>query len=407
MKFSCAIAIFMTLIYHRTGIIPLCRRPQITLKLQVATSLADVNPVDWNRLAGKDPFLQHAFLHGLHESGCASPETGWEPQYLLLQDDTGLAAAMPLYLKNHSYGEYVFDWAWADAYHRHGIPYYPKLLSAIPFTPVQGSRLLVRDPEHRNLLVAGALQLARQAGVTSLHVLFPAESDLECLAASGLQLRRGRQFHWRNAGYPDFDSFLARLNHDKRKKIRQERRRVHEAGIRFQWLEGSEISTEDWKFFARCYRQTYREHHSSPYLNLSFFQHLGAAMPGNLVMVRAERDGIPIAASLLVRNDTHLYGRHWGAIEHHPLLHFEACYYQGIDYAISRGLQIFEGGAQGEHKMARGLMPVTTRSAHWLAHPEFSDAIGNFLDRESAIMEDHDRALAARNPFKTSNVQDS
>jgi len=355
------------------------------LKLHVASSLADVAPEAWNRLAGDDPFLQYAFLHALHDTGCACPDTGWAPQYLLLHENSTLVGAMPLYLKGHSYGEYVFDWAWADAYQRHGIEYYPKLLSAIPFTPVVGARLLALKPEYRDQLIAGALELARRTKTTSLHVLFPAPAD---------------QFHWTNQHYTDFDNFLAQLSHDKRKKIRQERRKVRDAGITFGWLEGTAISDDDWRFFARCYGQTYREHHSSPYLNLDFFRRIGAAMPGNLVLVRAERDGKAIAASLLVRNGTRLYGRHWGALEHHPALHFEACYYQGIEYAITRGLQVFEGGAQGEHKMARGLLPVTTQSAHWLAHPEFAAAIENFLGRETALMEEHDHELAARSPFK-------
>lgn len=370
------------------------------MKLQVVSSLQDVDPASWNRLAGNDPFLQHAFLHALHETGCACPDTGWAPQYLLLHDGNTLAGAMPLYLKNHSYGEYVFDWAWADAYHRHGLDYYPKLLAAIPFTPVVGARLLVREPEHRDLLAAGALELAQQTQTASLHVLFPAAADLECLSRHGFMLRQGRQFHWHNQGYADFDDFLARLSHDKRKKIRQERRRVREAGISFRWLEGEAIGAEDWVFFARCYHQTYREHQSSPYLKLEFFQRIGAAMPQNLVMIQALREDRAIAASLLVRNDGRVYGRHWGAIEHHPLLHFEACYYQGIDYAITRGLEVFEGGAQGEHKMARGLLPVATQSAHWLAHPEFASAVEKFLGRESELMEQHGRELATRNPFK-------
>ena len=371
------------------------------MKLHVASTLADVAPPDWNRLAGDDPFLQHAFLHSLHETGCASPDTGWVPQYLLLHDGGELAGAMPLYLKNHSYGEYVFDWAWADAYHRHGIEYYPKLLSAIPFTPVVGARLLVQQPAYRDQLVVGVLDLARRARVSSLHVLFPPAADLECLAGHGFLLRQGRQFHWENENYTDFGDFLDRLSRDKRKKIRQERRRVRDAGISFRWLEGTAISDAHWQFFIRCYNQTYREHHSAPYLNLEFFRRIGAALPENIVLVCAERENNPIAASLMIRNDTRLYGRHWGAIEHHPSLHFEACYYQGIEYAITRGLEVFEGGAQGEHKMARGLLPVTTQSAHWLAHPEFAAAVGNFLDRESTLMEQHGRELAARTPFKS------
>jgi predicted N-acyltransferase len=371
------------------------------VKLHVATSLADVDPLAWNRLAGDDPFLQHAFLHALHDTGCACPDTGWTPQYLLLHDAGALAGAMPLYLKTHSYGEYVFDWAWADAYQRHGLAYYPKLLGAIPFTPVVGRRILAGEAAHRDILIAGALELAGHGGISSLHVLFPPDADLADLGRHGLMLRRGLQFHWRNDNYTGFEQFLAQLSHDKRKKIRQERRKVHEAGISFDWLEGTAIGDADWQFFHRCYRQTYREHHSSPYLNLDFFRRVGAAQPGNFVLVRALRDGRPVAASLLVRNTTRLYGRHWGAIEHHPLLHFETCYYQAIEYAIARGLQVFEGGAQGEHKMARGLLPVTTQSAHWLAHPEFAAAVEKYLDRESALMDEHGRALTARNPFKS------
>lgn len=371
------------------------------MKLHTVSSLEKVAPQEWDQLAGNDPFLQHAFLHALHTTGCASPETGWAPQYLLLRDGGELAGAIPLYLKGHSYGEYVFDWAWADAYHRHGIEYYPKLLSAIPFTPVVGTRLLARRPEYRSQLIAGALELARQTKTTSLHVLFPSAADGECLAAHGFLLRQGRQFHWKNDNYTDFDDFLGRLSHDKRKKIRQERRKVRDAGITFRWLEGTDISAEYWAFFVRCYHQTYHEHHSSPYLSLDFFKRIGAAMPGNIALVCAERAGNPVAASLLIHNHTHLYGRHWGAIEHHPLLHFEACYYQGIEYAIARNLQVFEGGAQGEHKMARGLMPVNTQSAHWLAHPEFAAAIENFLGQESALMDQHDHELAARSPFRS------
>lgn len=371
------------------------------MKLHVATTLADVDPQSWNKLAGDDPFLQHAFLHALHETGCASPETGWTPQYLLLKQENALAGAMPLYLKEHSYGEYVFDWAWADAYRRHGLAYYPKLLGAIPFTPVVGNRILAGDPAHRDRLIAGALELADRTGISSLHILFASDTDLADLERHGLMLRQGLQFHWRNNGYADFEQFLAQLSHDKRKKIRQERRKVLEAGISFDWLEGTAISDADWRFFHRCYRQTYREHHSSPYLNLDFFQRIGAALPDNFVLVRALREGLPVAASLLVRNNTRLYGRHWGAIEHHPMLHFEACYYQAIEYAIARGLRIFEGGAQGEHKIARGLMPVNTKSAHWLAHPEFAAAVEKYLDRETALMDEHGRTLAARTPFKS------
>ena len=264
-----------------------------------------------------------------------------------------------------------------------------------------GARVLAKNPAHRQQLIAGALQLAGNAGISSLHFLFPETGDINDLSQSGFMLRQGIQFHWCNDGYADFEQFLSRLSHDKRKKIRQERRKVHAAGITFDWLEGKRISEDDWRFFHRCYRQTYREHHSSPYLNLAFFLRVGAKMPDSFVLVRALREGRPVAASLLVRNTARLYGRHWGAIEHHPMLHFETCYYQAIEYAIARGLKVFEGGAQGEHKMARGLLPVTTQSAHWLAHPEFAVAVEKFLDRETALVDAHARTLADRNPFKS------
>ena len=370
--------------------------------IEVAESLATVAPDEWNRLTGRHPFLSHAFLHALHETGCASAETGWLPQYLLMHEGNTLSAAMPMYLKNHSYGEYVFDWAWADAYHRHGLTYYPKLVCAVPFTPVTTPRLLVTEAGQRAALLHAALALARRLDASSLHILFPDPADLTAAAAAGLLQRQGRQFHWRNDGYRDFEDFLSRLNHDKRKKIRQERRKVREAGISFTWREGRELTDADWVFFNRCYRQTYREHQSSPYLNLAFFRRIGQSLAEAIAMIVAERDGAPVGASLLFKTDTHLYGRHWGAVEHHPLAHFEACYYQGIEYAIANGLQIFEGGAQGEHKMARGLMPVNTVSAHWLAHPEFAAAIENYLDRETAMMTTYNGELAARSPFRKS-----
>lgn len=370
------------------------------MKLEVTASLTDIDPTTWNSLIDGHPFLRHEFLHALHESGSACPKSGWTPQYLLLQEDGALVGAMPLYLKQHSYGEYVFDWAWADAYHRHGLNYYPKLLCAVPFTPVVGPRLLAHSPAHRKALILGALDFARKSDVSSLHVLFPREEDLHCLAQERLMQRQGRQFHWTNTGYSCFEDFLAQLSHDKRKKINQERRKSRENGISFDWREGSAISEADWQFFHRCYRQTYREHQSSPYLNLDFFRRVGSQMAEHFVLVRALRDGQPIACSLLVRDATRLYGRHWGALEHHPMLHFETCYYQGIEYAIANGIQVFEGGAQGEHKMARGLLPVATQSAHWLAHPEFAAAVENFIDRESTTMRDYDRTLEARTPFK-------
>jgi predicted N-acyltransferase len=311
-----------------------------------------------------------------------------------------LSAAMPLYLKDHSYGEYVFDWGWADAYHRHGLAYYPKLLCAVPFTPVAGARLLGATDSDRDRLIAAALTLAESLRVSSLHCLYPLLAEAQRMCAHGMMQRHGVQFHWTNDGYGSFEDFLSALNHAKRKKIRQERRKVRDAGISFAWLEGAEIKERDWAFFNRCYRQTYREHHSTPYLNLEFFLRIGRAMPGNIVLILARREATPIAASLCVRHGGRLCGRSWGAVEYHPALHFECCYYQAIEYCIARGIGAFEGGARGEHKMARGLMPVETYSTHWLARPEFAQAVEQFLARETRGIEQYVDELNERTPFK-------
>jgi len=367
---------------------------------EVVETLAGIAPAEWNRLAGDDPFLSHEFFSALHETGCAAPATGWTPRFLLIRSAGGLRAAMPLYLKDHSYGEYVFDWGWADAYHRHGIAYYPKFLSAVPFTPVAGARLLATTDADRDHLIAAALALARTLRVSSLHCLFPRREEAQRMAAHGMLQRHGVQFHWSNEGYGGFEDFLAALNHAKRKKIRQERRKVREAGISFEWLEGGDIEERDWAFFNRCYRQTYREHHSTPYLSLEFFLRIGRALPGNIVLILARRGAAPIAASLFVRHSGRLCGRSWGAVEYHPALHFESCYYQAIEYCIARGISVFEGGARGEHKMARGLMPVETYSMHWLARPEFAQAVEQFLAQESHGMARYLDELNEHSPFK-------
>lgn len=370
------------------------------MKIEVVATLAGINPREWNSLAAGNPFLRYEFLSALHDTGCASPDTGWTPQYLVLMEDGALAGAMPLYLKDHSYGEYVFDWAWADAYYRHGLNYYPKLVCAVPFTPVTGPRVLAADSRHRPRLIKAALEAARELEVSSFHCLFPTPNDASEMAGRGMLLRHGVQFHWTNRGYENFDHFLAGMNHDKRKKIRQDRRKVRDAGIDFEWLEGAAIQHADWLFFARCYRQTYRAHHSTPYLNLDFFERIGHTMPENLALIVAHRAGRPIAASLNVCSEERLFGRYWGALEGHPGLHFETCYYQGIEYCIARGLSVFEGGSRGEHKLARGLLPVETVSAHWLAHPRFSAAIGQFLQREAASVTHYLDELNDRGPFK-------
>jgi predicted N-acyltransferase len=368
--------------------------------LQVLDSLASVAAPEWDALTGGHPLLRHAFLHALHESGCASPDTGWAPCYLAVRDAGRLTAAMPLYAKSHSYGEYVFDWAWADAYQRHGLPYYPKLLCAIPFTPVTASRLLARDGKARKLLAEGALAFARDARVSSLHCLFPTESECTVLADAGMMLRSTVQFHWRNEGFADFDDYLARMNHDKRKKIRQERRRLRDAGISFRWVGGAQATAADWHFFMECYNRTYRAHHSTPYLNLDFFERIAQSMPENLLLILAQRQGRPIAAAFNIFGSDALYGRYWGTREFHSGLHFEVCYYQAIEFCIANHIPVFEGGAQGEHKLARGLLPVRTASAHWLARPEFSDAVAQFLERETRGIEEYVDELGDHSPFK-------
>ena len=366
--------------------------------VRIVDSLARVDRDAWNALAGVQPFMRHEFLAALIDTGCAAARSGWLPQFVLLSRAGELVGAMPLFAKNHSYGEYVFDWAWAEAHERHGVDYYPKLVCAVPFTPVRGPRLLGACASDKKALVKAALELAREA--SSLHILFARDEDAAVLAGEGFLMRRTVQFHWQNEGYAEFEDFLGRLSHARRKNIRQERRRVREAGVAFRWLEGAAIERTHWEFFNRCYRRTYAAHRSTPYLNLDFFLRLSAQLPDNVTLVIAEREGKPLAASLLLRDAQSLYGRYWGCVEHVPLLHFECCYYQAIEYAISRKLQVFEGGAQGEHKIFRGLMPVQALSAHWLAHPKFARAVEHFLEREALGITQYVNELVEHTPFK-------
>jgi predicted N-acyltransferase len=382
-------------------------RLTLNYRTRIIASLAEVGEPAWDGLLAlqpdANPFLSYAFLHALHESGSASRKSGWRPHYLTLWQGDAIAAALPLYLKSHSYGEYVFDWAWADAYRRHGLDYYPKLLSAIPFTPVTGSRLLARDEPARAALAKALVALQQQADVSSTHVLYPPPEQAELLERAGFLLRNGVQFHWLNAGYRDFDQFLATLEQKKRKNIRAERRKVRDAGITFRRVQGAQIGEADWRFFKRCYDHTYAAHYSTPYLNLDFFLRIGETMPQNILLVIAEREGRPIAASLVIHDQRALYGRYWGAIEHHDCLHFETAYYQPLEFCIERGIAAFEGGAQGEHKMARGFLPQKTWSAHWLAHPAFGDAVERFLEQETGGIAAYIDELNERNPFRNAN----
>jgi predicted N-acyltransferase len=386
---------------------------QDAIQLRVIQSLSEITEESWNTLLAPDagPFLKHAFLYALEKTGCVGGNTGWQIAHLLVEDtESSLLGAIPLYLKQHSYGEFVFDWAWAQAYEQNNMRYYPKALSAIPFTPVRGSRILVSAKANKNLiqeiLVSGLKTLVTQNALSSAHVLFPEDSELEELQKQGFMLRDSVQFHWHNTGYQNFEDFLAALTMKRRKNIRRERAAVASYQIRYQHIPGSIATTEDWAFFYRCYENTYIEHRSSPYLSEECIQLLGSTMPENLHLIIASKDERPIASSLLVvdQKTKIAYGRYWGAIEHIPCLHFELAYYQAIEYCINEGIQIFEGGAQGEHKMARGFLPTTLQSAHWIEDPGFSNAVKRFLEREHEGMAAYVDELEQHIPLKSSKV---
>lgn len=383
---------------------------------------ADIPAAVWNELlegsAQPTPFMKHEWLTALHDSGCAVADTGWAPLFLTLHDGAGdhaaaqdtVHACCALYLKSHSYGEYVFDWAWANAHQRAGLPYYPKLLCASPFTPVPGSRLLARTPAARQALISAITQWAEETGCSSAHVLLPDDADREAAERAGWLMRQGVQFHWTNRHvattgaepYVDFSDFLAGLHRDKRKKIQQERRRVNEAGVVVQVRRGEQITAADWDFFYACYSNTYLAHGNPPYLNRAFFQQVARSMSEHWLLFIAEVGGQRVAASLIGIDSQRgvAFGRYWGAIAHIPNLHFELCYYAPLAWCIDEGFVRFEGGAQGEHKMARGLLPVTTWSAHWLKDPRFADAVARFLAREGAGMDAYVDELRDRQPFK-------
>jgi predicted N-acyltransferase len=371
-----------------------------SVSLRFVDSLAAIEPARWDRLVGDRPLLSHAFLHALHETGCAAPETGWTPRYVTAWRGETLVGAMPLYLKSHSYGEYVFDWSWADAYRRYGRRYYPKLVSAVPFTPATGPRLIAADAQTRRRLLDGALALMHEARLSSLHILFPEQSEARGCEDAGMLLRASMQFHWSNPGYRDFADFLSTMNHAKRKKIQQERRRLAAAGVSFRRLRGAEIDAAHWAFFFRCYTTTYRQHHSTPYLSLAFFERIGEALPRNLMLVLGERAGKPLCAALDVYAADTLWGRYWGTTDYVPGLHFEACYYQAIEFCIEHKIEQFEGGAQGVHKLARGLLPVTTHSAHAIADRDFARAIARFTIDEGAEVAQAVEELEGASPFK-------
>lgn len=374
--------------------------PPAEYAIAVASSLEGVAEAEWDAMAAGNPFISHRFLSLMSATGCAAPKTGWHPEFLLLYRNGDLVGAVPSYLKTHSRGEFVFDQSWAQAFEQHGLAYYPKLLVASPFTPVQGPRLLARDEEARAVLAQAVGKLCVAAETSSAHVLFVEEQDRQALVAAGFMIREGVQFHWRNEGYASPDDFLAKLSHDKRKKLKQDSRYVAEAGIAYSWLEGDGLTDQHLEFFYSCYANTYREHWSTPYLSLEFFRKAHAERALHMVLILASRDGKPVACALNVRGEGALYGRYWGSTEFVKGLHFETSYTQSIAYCIANGIALFEGGAQGEHKMSRGLMPVKTYSAHWVADRRFATAIEDFLERETAEVEGYVEGLEQASPFK-------
>ena len=381
----------------------------IDYRIRVHDRPQEIPAAAWDELLSHQghptPFMRHAYLCALQESRSACTETGWDPKFITLWCGQEMHAGLAMYLKSHSYGEYVFDWAWAEAHHRHRLPYYPKALAAVPFTPVPGTRLLARDAAARTALADALRRLSQELGLSSAHVLFLDETDRQALAASGWLMREGIQFHWtQDTAHPvqDFEEMLQRMHRHKRKNIAQERRRVLEAGVEFRVLEGAQIDEARWDFFHHCYCRTYEAHHSTPYLTRDFFRCMARDLPEHWVMFTAYRQSEPVAASLIAvdRSRGRAWGRYWGATEHIPCLHFEACYYQPLAWCISQALTRFEGGAQGEHKMARGLMPVKTSSAHWIRDARFEAAIADFLTREGSGVEAYADELRERSPFK-------
>jgi uncharacterized protein len=363
---------------------------RVTVK--VVRRLADIAAAEWDACAGADnPFLCYAFLEALEASGSATRESGWQPQHLALEDAAGrLIGAVPLYLKSHSYGEYVFDWGWASAYERAGGRYYPKLQCSVPFTPVTGPRLLLRpeaDAAAADGLIAGMVELARRHKVSSLHVTFPTKAEWDRLGAAGFLQRVGQQFHWENDGYASFDDFLEALSSRKRKQIRRERRDALLGGIEIETLTGAAIEPRHWDAFYRFYRSTSDRKWGDAYLTRAFFDLIGQRMAERIVLVLARKSGRYVAGALNLLGRDALYGRNWGCTGDFPFLHFEACYYRAIDFAIARGLKRVEAGAQGPHKIQRGYLPSPTYSAHWIRDPGFARAVADFLARERATVE--------------------
>lgn len=367
--------------------------------------MTEVDSTAWNDLTGVAyPFLRHEFLLALEQSNSVCEQTGWEPSHLLVMDNDELIALMPLYLKQHSWGEYVFDHQWAEAYQQHGLVYYPKWLTAVPLTPCPGARIVIKATLDQlavtHTLLTFIKQLSEQHGISSWHCLFPIEQQIEQLRSLGLSIREGVQFQWFNRGYRDFNEFLETVSASKRKMIKRERRRVSEQGVSLLRIAGSDVSDAQWQVFFQFYTMTYLKRGSKPYLNLAFFQQIAATMAEQLLLILAVKDDRYVGAALSFVGADTLYGRYWGCYEEYNSLHFEACYYQGLDYCIEHGLQRFDSGAQGEHKISRGFEPVTTYSAHWLKDAEFAKAVAHFVTREKKNVQLYKQDAASYLPFK-------
>jgi predicted N-acyltransferase len=375
------------------------------MRINISTSISDIDPAAWDALdAGGSPFLRHAFLATLESSGSVGADSGWIPAPITLHDELGLAAAAPAYIKLHSYGEFVFDFSWAQAYARYGLEYYPKLVLGVPFTPVSGARLLIRPDldgvATRAALIAAIRAIAESRGLSSIHALFIHEADRVALEKAGWLPRRDLQFHWINQGYRDFDHYLESFTADKRKKAKRERRRVVEDGVRFETLRGGELTENIVDEVFDLHRDTFLRHGNEPYLNRRCFRALPAALGDSFLVKRARLGDATVAAAVFLQGGNALYGRYWGSYEQHHSLHFETCYHQGIDYCIEQGIGRFESGAQGEHKIARGFAPATTWSAHWIVDPRFRAAIAEYLQREGEDREDYARLVAAHVPYR-------
>jgi predicted N-acyltransferase len=375
------------------------------MRTSISTSITDIDPAGWDALdAGGSPFLRHAFLAALESTGCVGPDTGWLPAPITLHDERGLAAAAPAYVKVHSYGEFVFDFAWARAYGQHGLHYYPKLTLAVPFTPVSGERLLIRPgldaPAARAALIDALRGFAESRGISSIHALFVSDADRAAFEAAGWLARRDVQFHWVNHGSRDFEHYLESFTAEKRKKIRRERRRVTEEGIHFETLAGSALSGRDIDEVFDLHRDTFMRNGGEPYLTRRCFHRLPEVLGDAFIVMRARRNHETLAAAVFLRGRDALFGRYWGAYEQHHSLHFETCYHQGIEFCIEHGIGRFESGAQGEHKVARGFAPATTWSAHWIVDRRFRAAIAEYLQQEGEDRDSYARFIATHVPYK-------